>query len=282
MATPTLDVEQYQYRDDGVALNTDAVLPFVDVTEVQGLDSAPARTDTKDHEGTDGGFVDSEYETIRTVVVKGDIYADPENLESYLDTLKWNYAPVATPQPFYFMTDAGARVVYGKAQGLKYAKTNTRSYGKIPFNFTILCEDPRIYDVDTATVSIFAGADVASGRGYTKGYPFGYGEEVTNNGGSIVPGGNREVGGLYALYGPGRNFILVNDTLDLSLSADDVLYINPQLRTVRLNSPTGSSRRSSMTGRWWMLRPDQNDFRLLGIGTSDNTRVEISTQAARR
>jgi hypothetical protein len=51
MAAPALATERYQFRDDGIVLNEDPATPFVDVTKVQGLDAAPLRLTTKDHEG---------------------------------------------------------------------------------------------------------------------------------------------------------------------------------------------------------------------------------------
>lgn len=287
MATPVLNVEEYQYGDDGIALNTTATLPFVDIEEVQGLDSGNLRTQVKDHEGTDGGFVDSYYETLRTVIIKGTIYADPANFESYLDTLKANYEPTQISVPFYFRTDAGMRVVYGKSQGLKYVKTNQRSYGKQPFNVTILCEDPRVYEADFATITVNIGSAVG-GYGYNKGYPYGYGAVVTPNSGSLFLGGSREVPGTYTIYGPTTNPAVINDTLGLrwdfniSLSAADYLVINPRLKTVRLNG--GASRRSSMKGKWWMLQPNKsNDFRLMDTGgTPGVTKLVVTTQPSRR
>src|SRR4051794_20897827 len=111
MAQPTLNVEEYQFRDDGIPLNTTAQIPFVDIESVKGLDSGDLRTTTKDHEGTDGGFVDTKYETLRTVVIEGTVYCDPTQFETYMEALKANFGPTDISMPFYIMTDAGMRVV---------------------------------------------------------------------------------------------------------------------------------------------------------------------------
>src|SRR5688572_6728883 len=129
MAIPTLEVEQYQYKDTGVLLNGDPPGSFFDVLKVSGLDSAPTRTQTADREGVDGGYVDSEFETIRTVVLEGNIYADPFNMETYLDALKENFAVTNVNQPLYFQTDAGIRMINGKAQGIRYDKDQLRRLG---------------------------------------------------------------------------------------------------------------------------------------------------------
>jgi hypothetical protein len=286
---PTLVVEQYQFRDDGMVLNTDATLPFVDVTSVQGLDSAPTRATTKDHEGADGGFIESKYETFRTVVLEATAYTLPTAYEAYMDQLKANFEPNVVDQPFYFQTDNGQRVVYGKSQGLKYTKSNERSIGKQPFGVTILCQDPRIY---TPTIvssgKIYLGSVVTGGRGYPKSYPYGYGSAATQSAGSITPGGNRETAGWYLITGPIVNPSIVNDTLgkqwtlNISLAAGEVLWIKPRIKTVRLGE-TGPSRRNTLKGPWWLLKPGTNSFRLLGSGgTVGVTNLEVFAQPAWR
>lgn len=287
---PTLTaVEQYQFTDTGIILNSDAALPFVDVKEVAGIDSAPVRATTKDHEGTDGGFIESQYETFRTVVLSGDAYADPTALDVYMDSLKANFAPSRGALPFYWESDNGSRVVYGKSQGLKFSKTNQRSYGLQPFNVTILCSDPRIYSPSVVSSDpVYLGSVVTQGRGYLKSYPFGYGSAATQSAGSITPGGNRDTPGWYVITGPIINPTIVNDTLGMqwtftiSLAAGEELWIRPRVKTVRLGD-TGPSRRNTLRGPWWFLLPGQNNFRLLGSGgTVGITNLEIFAQPAWR
>src|SRR5882672_7106541 len=93
---------EFQLNDSGVRLNSDSTNPFVDVTKASGLDSAPYRETIRDHEGTDGGFIDAEFEKGRDIILEGTIYGTVANVETYLDSLKANFAPVATPIPFYF------------------------------------------------------------------------------------------------------------------------------------------------------------------------------------
>lgn len=287
---PTLTaVEQYQYTDTGIVLNSDATLPFVDVTNVQGLDSAPTRQTVKDHEGTDGGFVDSKYETLRTVVLEATAYTDPSAFEYYMDQLKGNYAPSAVDLPFYFQTDNGQRVVYGKSQGLKYSKTNERGYGKQPFNFTILCPDPRIYSSSIISSGpIYLGSATVQGRGYPKAYTFGYGIAATQSSGSITPGGNRDTPGWYVITGPIVNPTIVNDTtgqqwtFNITLADGEYLWIKPRVKTVRLGE-NGPSRRNTLRGPWWFLQQGQNNFRLLGSGgTAGVTNLTVYAQPAWR
>jgi hypothetical protein len=287
---PTLAaVEQYLYRDDGIVLGSDATLPFVDILNVQGLDSAETRATVKDHEGTDGGFVESKYDKLRTVVISAVAYTSPTAYEAYMDQLKANFASDDTVNPFYFQTDAGQRVVFGKSQGLKYEKTNERNYGKQQFSVTLLCPDSRIYSPDAVTSGpIYLGSATVAGRGYPKGYPFGYGIAATQSAGSITPGGNRDTPGWMVITGPIINPVVVNDTtgqqevFTTSLAALETLWINPRVRTVRLGQG-GPSRRNTMRGPWWYLKKDQNNFRLLGSGgTAGVTKLEVFARPAWR
>jgi hypothetical protein len=289
MAAPSLAVEQYQFTDNGILLNSDPTLPFVDITGVQGLDNAPTRTSTKDHEGTDGGWVDSKYETLRTVVIDAIAYAVPTALDAFLDQLAANFAPTDSAQPFYWMSDNGPRVVYGKSQGLKWNKSNSRGWGTQTIQFTLICGDPRKYGTSVVSSNpIYLGSAATGGRGYNKSYTFGYGAAATQSAGSITPGGNRETPGLYVITGPIINPGIVNDTLGLawtfqtSLNATETLNIDPRVRTVRFGSG-GPSRRNAMRGPWWLLLSGQNNFRLLGSGgTAGVTNLTITAQPAWR
>jgi hypothetical protein len=286
---PTLNVEEYQFRDDGILLNgDDLALPFVDVTRVEGLDTAPYRTQTKDQEGTDGGFVDAQFETLRTVVLDLDIYADPNALDTYLDDLKENFEPNEDYQPLYWRGDNGDRVVFGKSQGLKYSKTKQRSWGMQPATITILCGDPRIYSPEIVSSGpIILGTSAVGGRGYPKGFPFGYGGVATQGAGSITPGGNRSTPGWYVLTGPITNPIIINDTLGLqwtftiALATGEELWINPKNLTVRLGE-FGPSRRTNMKGPWWYLLKGENSFRLQGSGGTGATKLEVFARPAWR
>lgn len=140
----TLTAEQYR-MSGGTTLNASPALPFVDVTKITGLDSADVAYSGHSREGAHGGYVDSEFETQRTVVIEGNIYASNTALENYLDTLKNQYAPSRRDRQFYFATDNGQRMIWGKSQGLRYDKESGRRLGIIPFQVTIICEDPRIY-----------------------------------------------------------------------------------------------------------------------------------------
>jgi hypothetical protein len=264
---PTLNVEEYQFSDTGVVLNGDSnSLPFTDVTSVEGLDMAPFRTQQHDREGVDGGYVDAEFETIRTITIEGQVYAAVSSTEDYLDRLKANFAPTRTPQPFYFQTDKGQRVVYGKSAGFSYPKDQNRRLGIFNFQVQILCEDPRIYDPNPITTTTQLQATPTVGRSFSKSYPFAYGAAVGNSSSQIVMGGNRPTPALLQINGPVVNPTIVNnDTgttmkFNISLANGEYLLINLGNRSVLKNGTTPARSTMTLIGTWYMLQPGPNNF----------------------
>lgn len=258
MPSPTLTLEQFQFEETGVLLNGDSTLPFVDIESIEGLDNAPYRVQTHDMEGQDGGYVDSEFESMRTVGLEGTIYASPTALETYLDSLKANFAPHTTAKPLFFMTDAGQRVVFGKSQGLRYRKDSDRRLGKASFQVQIMCEDPRIY-TDTLIS-----------------------QTATRATGSVVvsPGGNRTTPATITLTGsitgPTVTHVESGNVFAFTgyvLGAGQSIVIDLNNRTV---VQAGASKRNLMTitGTWYKLSPGTNTFNFGGTGSSATIKVE--------
>lgn len=168
----------FQLGDFGVTLNTDAnSLPFVDIDSVNGLDNAPYRTTERDHEGVDGGWMDAEFEKGRPVTLEGTVYTDGTTMETYLDSLKTNYAPSRTLIPFYFKAPGQQeRVLFVKPLGCRYDWTTARRLGYSPIQFQMFAEDPRIYTANYNTFPIVQTVVDTSGRGYNRDYSYGYGD----------------------------------------------------------------------------------------------------------
>lgn len=254
MAVPTLDAEQYQYEDDGVLLNSDAVLPFFDVSEVLGLDNAPVQVQTVDRQDFDGGYGSAEFEGLRTVTIEGTIYASPTNTETYLDTLKANFAPSRDARPLYLGTDAGTRVLGAKSTGLRYNKNELRRIGSASAQVQFLCEDPRIYTPEEITET----ADLSEG--------------VIG----ITIGGNRNTPAVITIAGPATNpAVTYNGTkfaFALTLTAGQSIAIDLLKRTAIQDN--GTNRRTDMTitgGLWYFLQPGVNEFVLEGTGSGNVT-----------
>jgi tail protein len=270
LTLPGTDIEQYCFGN-GPVLNTDVSLPFVDVETVQGLDNAPVRSQTHDRDGTDGGYVDAEFETIRTVTLEGTIYTAVGAFESFMDQLKACFAPTRTSVPLTFTTDAGTRFVMGKSQGIRYDKDSGRRLGIASFQVQIICEDPRIYSVELAAARAALAQYAMTGRGYNKSYDFGYGPFTQGNSCNLVLKGNRESPGQMTLVGPVLNPGIVNDTLGitmnfgLTLADTDSLIIDLNTRSVLLNGT--ANRRSALqftSGGWYMFQPGSNTLRMIG------------------
>jgi hypothetical protein len=238
-AAPTR--EQYRYLFTGVMLNTDAVVPFVDITKVDGLDNAPVSLAQNAREGMHGGYVTSSYQTQRTVILEGDIYASPSNLESYLDTLKANFRPTKAPHPLFFGTDTSVRMVYGKSQGLRYAKDAFRRLGRVPFMVQIVCADPRIYAAySPKAASVFGAANLNGNRDT---YP-----RILFRGGMTNP--SISVNNMYGTQTIAYTGVLSNT---------DYVLINCERRTALLNGIT-SVRHLLTISDWPVFSPDNNSI----------------------
>lgn len=254
MSVPSLNTEEYQYLDypTGLILNSSVALPFFDITSIDGLDSSPVVPIQSDQPGSDGGWVDAPNESVRTITIEGTAYALPTALESYLNSLKANYAPSGVDQPFYFRTDDESTVHFcnGKSLGFHYTKDNRRSSGIVDGQIQIVCQDPRIYSTVQRQTTVAVGS---------------------NN--SISIQGNRDTPPTLTLNGPltapitityGIYTLTYLDTLTTEHIVIDVL----NRHVYNLN--TGNNKRGrltiSPTGKWPMLMPGSNVFALAAAG----------------
>jgi len=239
MSVPTLLAEQYQFQDTGVLLNGTSAVPFVDLTAVSGLDSAPVREAVQSREGQHGGWVDATYQDPRTVTLEGTVYASPTALDTYLDSLKANFAPTATDQPLYIGTDiTSVRMVNGRSLGFSYKKDSKRRVGSADFQVQIVCRDPRIYA--TTVTSLAAN-------------------------GTLTLGGNRDTVGTITLAGP-----LTNPTVTLngttftfaatSLTAGHSIVIDLDYKTVIQDGTTNVRSAMTMNAAWPVLNAGANTY----------------------
>lgn len=280
---PLTDDFSYKLGDNGVILNPDSVeLPFVDINKVIGLDNAPYRTTERDHEGTDGGFMDAEFEKGRSIVLEGVLYSSGNETESYLDSLKANYAPSRVLIPFYFKKPGvDERLLFVKPLGCRYDVDQLRRVGQAAIQFSMFAEDPRIYssnlNVSTVTTSAIPPD---SGRSYSRAYNYGY-TAIDSNQLRIIVGGNRPTPPVMTITGPTQIVapIIVNDTLGISMKFDVIippgstLTIDAKNHTVRLN---GQNRRSTLIEpNWFFLTPGDNYMR---IQTSDASSATLNVQ----
>ena len=281
---PTLQAEEFQYLDTGILINGGATVPFLDLTQISGLDSTDLRQSSHDREGLDGGYIDALYEGMRTVSLDGTLYASTTAFETFVDQLKANFAPSAVGQPLYFGTDAGVRVVYGKSLGFKYDKTTLRRIGSCAFQVQVVCEDPRIYTPGTVSAQASLPTTIATGRGYPKSYTYGYGPSSGSTTLLLTLDGNRNEPGLIRVYGPINNPTITNLDdgtvfyLNMNIANGDYVEINLNNKTVKLNGITSvRSKLSVLNGAWYLLHPGANNFTFAGGSTlSGTTKLIVS------
>jgi len=268
----------FQLGTGGVILNSDSSgLPFVDVINVTGLDSAPFRETIRDHEGQDGSFIDAEFEKGRDIIITGSVFATTGTLESYLDTLKSNYAPVKTLQQFFVRAPGvGTRFLYVKPRGCQYDWELARRYGETKVMFKVFAEDPRLYSESQVSINIPFSAGAATGFGFDLGFSFGFGAAVTNTGTIVNNAGNRPTPPIFVINGPCTTPSIIDETyghtltFNTILAAGETLTIDTQYKTVKLNNAT--NRRSTLfIPDWFYLQPGNTSIKysaIVGTGSS--------------
>jgi hypothetical protein len=279
MASSLVNPLSFQLNDTGVVLNDDTIIgiPFVDITQVSGLDNAPYRETKRDHEGTDGGFLDAEFETGRDITLVGTVYGNGFDLETYLDSLKYNYGPVQTPIPFYYITENGSRrLLFVKPRGCRYDWTTARRMSMTPVQFTMYAEDPRIYDVNQQSITFPIGGVVTTGFSFNLIFNLSFGGVSAGTDGTFVTNfGNRPTPAIFTISGPMDTPTIVNDTtgdqlqFNIVLAVGDVLVVDTANHTVRLNGNT-NRRNTLVQPNWFMLSPGQTFLRFRATSGSGN------------
>lgn len=271
----------FEFRLDedgvGIALNTTATPPFVDVYDVVGLDNSDFRTAERDWEGNDGGFIDAEFEKARTIVLTCTVIATVDTLELYLDNLKANWGPRTALIKFYVKAPGvQERFLFVKPLGMKYHWTAPgRRTGQAEAQFTCFAEDPRIYQA-LQTESIVQGATTFPGFGFSFGFDFGFGgTSSTTDGVNINNIGNRSSPAVFRMAGPVTNPSILNDTTgdELKFTIDvltgQTLVVDTKYKTVRLD---GVNRRNTLIApNWFQMQPGDNFIRYRAESGSGST-----------
>lgn len=265
--------------NSGVLLNGDPPLPFIDVDNVKGLDSADYRETIRDHEGQDGGFIDAEFEVGREIIVEGTAYCDVTVAETFFDTLKANYAPVTAPIPFVFKAPGvNERVVFVKPRGVHYDWTSARRTGMTPLQLLMYAEDPRIYDNLINSQVIPYGGAATTGFGFNLGFNFGFGVTIPTDGAFVSVGGNRPTPVLFTITGPVTDPRILNETdsktlsFSITLGALDTLVVDTVNRTVTFNGSV-NRRDALLSADWFLLNPGNTFIRFGGASGSGTLTV---------
>lgn len=261
---PGLTNYTFAFGETGTVLNTDDMsFPFIDVSSVTGLDTAPIRTSTTERHDTDGTYIDGKYMSMRTVVVAGTLYTDPTDPDTLLDSLRTDYGS-STIRPFYFqLPGKPLRFVNGQGGGLQYAIDTNRRLGITPVQFTVLAGDPYIYDYPGQSISAFLTSGAGIGMGFNFGFNLSFGGAIPVFGATINNAGTHTAFPTITLFGPLSNPVL-NDVISgitmrfaISLNSSDALTINCKDKSVILNSQV--SRRNTLQGvQWFSVAPGAN------------------------
>jgi hypothetical protein len=262
-------VDDFSYRlgATGTVLNPlSTSLPFVDITSVDGFDSADLRTTERDHEGVDGGFLDAEFEKMRTVTLEGRLFATVSTAETFLDTLKGEWSPRGIVPLYFQHPGVPERLLQVKPLGVRYSVNQLRNMGSCDIQFMCQAEDPRVYSSTLNSVNVAQGTTVTTGFGFPLGFPFGFGAVVSPSSTTITVGGNRPTPVTITITGPVSNPVIYNDTVGkylaftLEVASGQTLVIDTYYRTAKLNGTL--SRRSALTNPGWFdLQPGMNTLR---------------------
>lgn len=285
MPSGLTDDYTYRFTDTGVILNSTASIPFVDVTEVDGLDTAPIRVSQRSRDGMHGGFTDATWEDQRALLVTGTAYADAASAESYLQTLKLNYAANPNPQPFYFRhPGVGNRVVYAKSLGIKSNVDQLRRVGSAAMIISLAVEDPRIYD-ETIQVETTGISTITSGRGYNKSFNYGYGSGTPSGSCTCNNAGNRDTGAIITLQSVHNPRIYTDDGdalvfNGLDASGSDVITIDLLNRQVQLNGVNRRGTLDDSQSNWFLLEPGNTVFKLIASPMLGTPTMTVTFQSA--
>lgn len=289
MAVPVLNDYEYQLGDGGTVLNPTAAgvaatLPFVDITQIDGLDSPEYRISEHDHEGVDGGYTDAEFLKARVLTLAGTVYADGSNPEAIMDSLKYDFRPSTTEVPFYFKHPGKPlRVVFVKPLGVRYNVEQLRRIGQTTVQFLMTCPTPYIYD---AAISTYTGQIIASytGFGFNLAFNFGFGGSVITPGVTVNSFGNHRAYPFITIRGPVTTPVLTESntgrtlSFNVTLGTGDIVYIDTRKHTAVLNG-VGSIRGLLLPGsKWFYVDPGQpstitftGDLALTGSATATGT-----------
>jgi hypothetical protein len=279
-----------QYDDTGVMMGLDPATPtsfFIDLSKLDGLDNAPYRVTSRAREGSDGGFMDAEFEDMRVISIEGTAYNCDHNS---LDTLKGNFGPSRAVKPFYVYLDGvGQRVIFCKSLGFRYAIDSSMRLATYQFQAQLQAEDPTIWS-DPAISANSGLVGTYGGFGFNLGFNFGFGTTTGTAGyAAAYNSGNKPADATIRIDGPVVNPAVVRDqdgsalAFNLTVAAGDYLLISLRNRTVLLNG--SANRRSSLLGtsKWFLLQPGQNNILFLGTaGVGGTPNMSVTYRSAYR
>jgi len=245
MVAPVLNPYEYQFTDTGVLLNNSTALPFIDISNIQGLDLPAIDSVDSEYDSRHGGYVYSRFVKIRTIVLDGTLYANAASIDTTIETLIANFMPRTTDAPFYYRgAGVAQRYIMCKPVGFNFNITALRNNGSCDIQIQLKAGDPVKY-VDDADLPVTSGTAYA----------------ITNN-------GNVETFPKFDITGAAAEVVMVNTdtgetvTHTFTTDADDSVVIDFKTRSCTLNGVKNSSYLTSLG--WWSFPPGvATNFKLL-------------------
>lgn len=269
MTAPVLDAYSCQYGVTGLLLNGVAFPDgtIIDITNIDGLDSAPAKSSTASYEGRDGGILNAVNEDMRTIVITGMVYAGTNSVFVTLEALKDNFALSDTAQPLYLQPyGVSPRMVNCKSLGVKYSWSTAMRTGTTPIVITLQAEDPSIYGTNQYMVQ---GNLITAAVGYSWSRPWSYSFGGGNPVGlTLLTNAGTKPTGFYATIQNQAvtNPRLISDTAgelfvstNITIGTTDRLVFDFYTQSLFLN---GQSRHAAVVNEgWFSLAKGQNSIR---------------------
>jgi hypothetical protein len=272
VTTPVLDDFGFQYGTSGLVLNDLALGDgtYLDITQVDGLDSAPAKNSSASFEDRDGGVINAVFEDIRKIKIAGTLYAGSNPLFQTIDLLKANYAIGQDPQPLFFKQwGTLLRQVFCKSLGFNYSWTAVMRTGQTPFSIDLQAEDPTIYGTTLNTpVGVLQPSGSQPGYSWSRPWSYSWGGGIPF-GQTLLTNNGTKYGGFYATI---QNYAvthprIISDTANsyvstsLTIGSTDVLVFDFYNQSLFLN---GQSVHAAVVNEgWFKLLPGVNSVRLL-------------------
>jgi len=234
----------------------------VQILAVDGLESQPDLRVQDDIRGyLDGYFSGRDFLNGRTVQFTLQVMNDANaSMQIYLAELKANLTPQQTG------TGSLQFILPGRSLQLLNARVRKREimldpdyvYGRSIAQLEMFCPDPRIYDNATQQLNLTPSSGL--GRVYDRTYNLVYNTGVAGNSGTATNSGNTTTWPTFTITGSCVNPVVLNSTTGAAISfvvtmnGNDVLVIDPELRSVTLNGVSARNLLSN-SSTWWGLPP---------------------------
>jgi hypothetical protein len=245
---------------------------------ISGLESAPQRNTTGDFSGSDGGYIGSQFYSIRDVSIPGIILSADVTSHAIDRQLFINAFPINKDINVTFIMPNGQSFFMLARRSALTCEQQSASYSE--YKVELISSDSLLYDV-TGGNAINVNVPIKSGGGFVAPVippivsSAGSGPTVINNTGSAI------IYPVITISNSATNPVITNLTtgqsikINTTLSNGDILVIDMKQRTVSLNGSNILASRDSSSS-WWGLALGLNQIQLT-TDSGANTGVGVVT-----